>query len=59
MKQFEVKMKCAIYKTAIFECESIEDAEVFQDEGFPLEYATRVTKTDMTEWEVLGVEESK
>lgn len=54
MKQFEVKMKCTIYKTAIFECESIEEAE-----GFPLEHAVSVTKTDMTDWEVLSVEESK
>ena len=59
MKQFEVKMKCTIYKTAIFECKTIEHAEGFQDEGFPLEYAPRVTKTAMTDWEVLDVEESK
>lgn len=59
MKQFEVKMKCTIYKTAIFECKTIEDAEGFQDEGFPLEYATRVAKTDVTDWEVIDVKEEK
>ncbi len=54
MKQFTVKMKCLVYKTATFECESIEDAE-----GFALEYATRVTKSEMSDWEVLSVEENK
>ena len=54
MRQFEVRMKCTVYKTVTVECETIEQAE---DE--PWDHVVDEVEIDQIDWEALDVEESK
>ena len=53
MKQFDVKMKCVVYKTVTVECETREQAE-----QSPWEYVVDEIETDQVDWEILRVEEN-
>ena len=53
MKQFDVKMKCVVYKTVTVECDTRELAE-----RSPWEYAVDEMDTEMCDWTILSVEEN-
>lgn len=52
MSQFEVKMRCVVYKTVTVECDTIEEAE-----SNPWDHAVDEMETGMDDWEVLSVKE--
>jgi hypothetical protein len=53
MKQFDVNMRCVVYKTVTVECETREQAE-----QSPWEYAVDEQETDLADWTILSVKEN-
>lgn len=54
MPQWEVKMKCVVYKNVTCECETEDEAR-----NNPWDHAVNEQETDQVDWEVLSVKEDK
>lgn len=52
MKQFDVTMKCIVYKAVTVECETIEQAR-----ENPWDYAVDEMEMDQVDWEILSIKE--
>ena len=53
MKQFDVNMRCVVYKRVTVECETREQAE-----RSPWEYAVDEIETEMVDWTISSVVEN-
>ncbi len=51
--QFEVKIRCTVYKSVTVECDTMEEAE-----NNPWDHAEDELETDMIDWEVISVDEN-
>lgn len=54
MPEFEIMMRCGVYKVVTVQCDSEEEAR-----EHPWEYCTDEQEVDQFDWEILSIEQTE